>query len=287
MLFDRRRVIDLIARYKLEPSLRDIYVEGAVDERLVRLVLRQIGCTNASVFRIDVVDVTDDMLTRVGLNRGEKAEVIALACELERELGRTLSFTGIVDADADRLLGLEHNCSLLLTTDYTCMEMYWLEEQTIDKFLSFIGVDDVDLAGFCAILRQPLQEVFLIRAAIQALRLPIAMKPFSRYVTENDGVLILDCSAYIDALLNAACLTRKRNDLVRKTEELRGLLAEDLKHSAQGHDLFSAVIIAFRKKLHAMGLREDKGVSHALWWALNLNALQESPLFASVLARVS
>jgi hypothetical protein len=77
----RRQASELVTRYKLEPSLRYIYVEGLSDKRIFTKVFDHTGDRRA-VYEIDTVDVTNEMLESVFLTRGNKQEVIALCSYL-------------------------------------------------------------------------------------------------------------------------------------------------------------------------------------------------------------
>jgi hypothetical protein len=54
---DRRTIEELIARYELEPTLRDIYVEGYTDALFFRWFLQKSNATNAIVYEIDCVEI--------------------------------------------------------------------------------------------------------------------------------------------------------------------------------------------------------------------------------------
>ncbi|MCI0463285.1 MAG: DUF4435 domain-containing protein [Gemmataceae bacterium] len=170
---DERHTIDeLRAKYDLEPSLRDVYVEGGLDAAVVEWVLRENGCRNAAVYEIETVDVPVEVLARHGLDDGEKGRVIGLCLELQGHLQSDNQVTGIVDRDYDHLVGKTYACPLLLFTDYTCMEMYFFDETVITKFLHFVlRRPDQSTSALLMRLQAVLQEIFVIRSANQALGL--------------------------------------------------------------------------------------------------------------------
>jgi hypothetical protein len=105
----RRTIKDLVARYTLEPTLRDVYVEGRFDQRILRLFFREAGCDKPSINVIDFVHIPEQLLTKYQATRGEKTELLALASEIHSILGDTQGFTAVVDADFDRLLEMKYN----------------------------------------------------------------------------------------------------------------------------------------------------------------------------------
>ena len=55
---DRRTIAELVARYDLEPSLRDVFVEGPSDRTLVELALTFLGESNRiRAYEVDTVDL--------------------------------------------------------------------------------------------------------------------------------------------------------------------------------------------------------------------------------------
>ena len=50
---ERRTIAELVARYELEPTLRDVYVEGRFDSAVLTWLFRERGCVDAVVYEID------------------------------------------------------------------------------------------------------------------------------------------------------------------------------------------------------------------------------------------
>ena len=136
----RRRFEELVARYELEPSLRDIYVEGLTDKSLLEWFLEKCGIDNYAIYEIDTVEITAHELYNLGLNDNARSRVIALALKLNNYFKECLpSVICVADRDFDYLLGVsEFDCDLLLFTDYTSIEMYLFNPSIIQKFLQFI-----------------------------------------------------------------------------------------------------------------------------------------------------
>src|SRR5580704_9493260 len=120
-----RLIKELVALYRLEPTVRDVFVEGSTDRSIVAWFLQREGLANASVREIDCVEIPGDMLARYQLSGGNRSKVIALGKELGQSLGEaSIQATAIIDNDFDRLLGRNQGCGLILTSDYTSMDMY-------------------------------------------------------------------------------------------------------------------------------------------------------------------
>jgi|SRR5882672_1324324 len=103
---ERWTLEELLSRYELEPSIRDIYVEGPFDQFFLQWFLQQSGLANIVAYPIDSVHLPGAVLDRLGLEHGNRGRVIALAHELEATSPRDLrtQVACVVDADFDHFL---------------------------------------------------------------------------------------------------------------------------------------------------------------------------------------
>src|SRR5579864_8740671 len=112
----RRTINEVGAMYHLEPTLRDIYLEGPRDREFIKWFLACNNLEDVGVYDIATVEAADN-----ASDGGNRRRVIDFAYQLERQMPGVLTHrvACIVDADTDYILGVEHNCTLLLMTDYT------------------------------------------------------------------------------------------------------------------------------------------------------------------------
>ena len=111
---ERRTIPELIARYKLHPTLRDVYVEGPFDKHLLQWFLQESGYDDVTIYVIDTVDVAAPSDGAYGED-GTRGRVLSLIRVLERELQQDLwCALGIVDSDFDFALGIKRPERLLL-----------------------------------------------------------------------------------------------------------------------------------------------------------------------------
>lgn len=170
---ERRKFDELVARYELEPELRDIYVEGTTDKNLLEWFLKQKGQQDFVVYEIDTVDIPADRLFELGLSDGKQGRVIALALDMQSYLSEIPPhLTCIADRDFDWLLGKEYVCELLLFTDYSCLDMYLFNEIVIDNFLRLVvRVPLIKANEVLGRLSKVLEELFFLRATNEVLTL--------------------------------------------------------------------------------------------------------------------
>jgi len=140
---ERRTIPELVTLYELEPSVRDIYVEGPTDRAFVMAVLRRVGRYDIQVKEVDVVDVPSTELTKLGLTIGSRQRVIAVALLLERASTTDLitQVACIADADAEAGSPPAINGRLLLYTDVACMTVYAFHVPYVQWYLDIEVLD--------------------------------------------------------------------------------------------------------------------------------------------------
>jgi hypothetical protein len=165
---ERKLIAELVALYTLEPSTRDVVVEGPSDVGLVTWVLRRGGTVSVSVRAIEDVVVDAETTERHGAAANNRGRVIALAREVRAQYagcGRQL--TCVVDADLASLVPA-HKVThpLVLVTDYADLEMYACRSEPLQKFLDVrAGGAGLRASEVLATLEPILQRLFLIRVA--------------------------------------------------------------------------------------------------------------------------
>ena len=138
---DRRTIAELLARYDLEPSLRDVYVEGPSDRTLVELALPAFVRGNqVRAYEIDTVDVPLSLLDSRSLPNGNKGRVLALADELAARTTRDLRRNAVclADLDLDGILGRCRDYRLLVYTSGLSLDLVLAEPVVLDKLLSLV-----------------------------------------------------------------------------------------------------------------------------------------------------
>jgi hypothetical protein len=285
----QRLIKELVALYRLEPTVRDVFVEGSTDRSIVAWFLQKQGRATVAVREIDSVEVPAEVLARYRLSGGNRSKVIALGKELCDTLGEaTLQATAIIDSDFDRLLNADHQCSLILSTDYTCMEMYFLDREILSKYFRVtLQRDAFDADATLAQYRRTLREVFLVRAANDALGLRLSIIDFDKYLTRTGGELKLDRDKYITNVLTSSGAYRHRQALLEKIEELRNQLSEDVRQSANGHDFISMLWVDSRTLARRAGLSNAFAVASTLRGMADLEILQGEALFVRLLQRTA
>lgn len=275
-----------MARYELEPSLRDVFVEGTYDQYLVAWFLRVNGLTQVAVYPIASVEILDENVLAMGLEANNKGRTIQLAKALCQKAGETnRQFTCIVDQDFDVLLKKIHIIPCLLTTDYTCMEMYLFNEETMDKFSSLVvkGLRHSP-ANVLAILAEPLQELFLIRLANHILKLGLKAMPFSKHCVFKGNRIDFDREEFVARYLHKNSKHTEMGKFELTIKQYRKDLREDCRFQINGHDFIE--MLAWLVRVLTGAAIDSEMICSSLTACLESKALMGEHLFISLRERV-
>ena len=284
---ERSTLDELRAKYDLEPTLRDVYVEGGLDAAIVEWLFRGSRCGHVSVLEICNVEIPSDLLTQYGLQDGEKRRVIALCRELESQISPGTQVTGIVDRDYDRLLGVAHACPLLLFSDFACMEMYFAETSVLEKYLHFVlRRTDQSARTLLGRMMPILQEIFLIRTANQELGLCLHWLDIKDQCDVTSQGMRFDPHEFIRKYLNKNAKLQESERFDEKTKSYRSRLNSDPRHHANGHDFVQLLSLHVRRVLKNKNVSDIEVVEKHLTTCLDYSLLAQQPMFSTLLHRV-
>lgn len=277
----RRSVHELRTLYRLEPSLRDIYVEGWEDALFYGWFCRSrgLGC---NVKSIDTVDVSRELVESYDLDVGQRGRVIALALELasSSELAGQVRF--IADRDHYCLMGEQcPSLALLLYTDYACLEGYFLARPHFRRFMELtLGLgQDVDADVVRSRILDVLSQVFLVRAILHLERIGGHMLTrFERCCAGNPASVAVS----LDELLSRCRIDVSLQSQVRAKVEMRLGTIGDRRYAVSGEDLVRFLRWLFSAECNRAGLRQSEAVRAALRSVSNVEELAGEDLFRSI-----
>lgn len=124
---------ELLTKYDLEPSLVDIYVEGAEDESFYSYHLEKMG-KQLRFIDISTIDFSESLdLTKYGLENNNRDKIIYLLSEINKSLPINRIY-GIIDRDILQYTrGFANTPANLFITDFSCIEMYFFCKPSIEK----------------------------------------------------------------------------------------------------------------------------------------------------------
>jgi hypothetical protein len=283
----RKTIDELIARYTLEPELRDLYVEGPTDKLFFEWFFKQFGCLSVSIFEIDCVDIQDELIERLGLQSRNRDEVIALSIEFERSLQNDVPWLFCVaDSDFDFLLGRTHNSRYLLYTDYTSIDLYFWSEDVLEKCFQ-LGVRRVpcDIKKLLANFAEILQEVFLIRAANESVGWNLHWIDFTRCCCIKNNLVVFDRDEFIRRYLCSNSRQGSTKQFIGVCERLRKIKVKIFKHRIRGGDFFELVGWYISKQIGRRGnkYRDPEVIRAVIVPAVDVKLLTNEELFKKLL----
>ena len=281
----RRTIEELITRYTLEPNLRDLYVEGTLDQTVYGWYLRSISRADVSVFEITSVDVNSQILESYGLSSGHRNRVIALALEIDKEFPTVLSHVRcIVDSDFDFILASQIAASHLMYTDYTSIEMYTYNKILLSKLLLLgFNIPESEFKPLCSSMSLVLKELFVIRASNEALGWSMSLVPFTRCCNVAGSTIVLQKTDFIERCLNSASRMRDRHQFESVYENLLGVKLDDLKKGVHGEDYLELLGWYLHNHCGWQGYRRgERSILRNLLPMLDAEALSKETLFSQL-----
>ena len=270
----RRTPEAIVTAHMMDPSRRELFVEGSRDRLFLRWLLGEHLHPNANVIEISAINIP---FVDAG---GERGRLMAFARWVN---GHDVKIRFFADADFDRLLRRAVPRKVWFT-DSRDMEWYIVNESCLEKVLKLGVATEVltalELLGTVQTLgRRP--GLLRVLSEIQALELPFQRTDLSRFLRYTAGRLRLDFDGYVQALLqNAGISLRKKNSVLQGVAVLEQQYAEfpdcEIIH---GKDAFSIIV----KALSRFGAKESEAVK-MLWTSFeavfvtagsNLKAVQE------------
>lgn len=242
----RRRIEEIYARYELEPTLCDIYVEGPFDEAVLSQVIRTSGLVAVVPYDIDTVDVPAELLKRHGLTSGRKQRVIALARELAA-IPNDPKFRCLVDRDLDHWMGPLESTPRLKWTKYCAMEVYFYNQELIrDLLIGAARSKITDYGEFFDSLSEILRELYSMRLADCELGLLLDWIAPERHVRAEGAYIEFDLEEYTRRLLLKNGKLSKQAEFEASRANWLELLSGDPRNYIRGHDYVDLLAWAVR-----------------------------------------
>lgn len=249
----RRQIRELVMRWQLA-KLPCLVVEGPSDVRMLNSVQRTETFSPAfrelDIYDSDQIDVSSNVVQKHGFNgTGAKQRVIAFGKEIE-EQGCADGFRCVVDKDLDPFLGLNHETSVILYTDGSCMESYAWKLGHLALLAEMYQCEDFTDRDKVAALFNSISRA---AAEIWAVRIVASRNPdWQLSHHESDRVLKIaaetlehDVNKYIEICAPA------KGALAQAKAALQDALAEVQRHEVRdtlnGHDLIWLLTFSLRE----------------------------------------
>jgi hypothetical protein len=230
------QVDELIARYDLEPSLKDIFVEGLFDNEILSRSSEKQTLLDYAFYEIDSVEISKAMLEKHGLTYGNKQKLQVLARELSG-LSSKCGYRCVVDRDLDHWFDPLETTPRLTWTPYCSIELFFWNDEFLRDILETaaqVKIDNWEL------FRQSLTEVllllFIMRVADRDLGWKMNWISFDRCLSVKGNYVKLDIDDYINRLLLANARGKDKADFDACLVKWQREKKSDSRLQVRGHD---------------------------------------------------
>jgi hypothetical protein len=235
---ERRTIDELVARYELEPDLRDLYVEGLFDKDVISACLASSKGLGFAIYEIDGVEVPADLVFSNGLTDGNKQRVIVLARELKSMMSCDCSVVCLVDRDLDHWLQELENARYLKWTRFCSIEACFSGEGTIKAILvDFLGSKISNFSEYFNSLIDVLKAIYSLRLADKNLSLGLRWIAFDKYLSRDGNCIKFDLDTYINRLLINNSKLKEFDNFCCSYKQWAAALTGDFRQFFRGHDL--------------------------------------------------
>lgn len=285
-LFEKRTVEEIISICKLEPSTKNIYVEGISDKLVIDNFLKKQKINDISVFDIDCIDFRE-VFAKMSpsdlniLKDSNKEKVAFLALKVEKEAGNC-HFLGIIDRDLDFVNNHIKSGKYLSYTDYNSMEMYLFSYDNIDALLrnSFRITSNVNVDNFMKSIGHVCRILFYIRAYLESSNGSVVCFKKNLSYDRKDNTCSLDIENYISKIAQANKMVCSFEGLYKEIKEQLTKSADDIRLEIKGHDFIEVLYFSICK--HKKVKMDESELANTFWVYLDDRVLVNEPLFQRI-----
>lgn len=247
------QIIELRARYELEPALQDVYVEGHFDREVLCRCLTHAEQERRVVYPIEAVAIPADLLAKHDLTDGNKQRVIVLARELAA-LPPETAFRCLVDRDLDHWFGALEETPRLVWTTHCSVELYFLTGDILRDLLITTGKSRIrDWNRFFESFVRVLRDLYAARLTSRELNLSLDWISFDRCLAKKDDAIEFDADEYVKRVLLKNGKAAVLDTFLSTATTWRQSLEGDPRNYIRGHDFLELAAWTIRQY---RGLRE-------------------------------
>jgi len=278
----RRPAEELICKYNLEPDLRDIFVEGDLDEYLLNWMISEKNISHLKVYNIETIDIPKNTIPKPW--SGNKGRVIALSNLFMSELIDVDNVRCIVDKDFDQMTGCIITSKYLLYSDFANMEMYTFNDLCLKKLFES-GLRKKFTADIFSGLSKVLQEVFIIRL-VKELKYKnktwVKLDRCCEY-DKDSGEINFNTKSYVSRLTGFLETSEEVDQFLKDTQEQKKHLNVDCRQQIHGHDYISILVWLAKQIGVKANLCNKESISSILWTSLLIDDFLSNSLLQNII----
>lgn len=284
-----RKIEELVVRYKKHSNLKDLFVEGEKDLKFFGLIFKTLNI-RINLYRISTVVVpqstADGLKLELDLFHNCKNRVITLAFALDSKLSKEKSnqCRCVVDKDFDLFMKNKFNCSILLYTDYNCIEMYVFNELAISKFIDLVlSSFPISAKKLISKFEKVLPILFLFRLTNESLNLGLEWKNFIDNCSINKCDIAFDFDKFLTKFFNNNRLNKSNQENFKKEfEENKKRLTTDIRNQIHKDD-FKGLFIKFIRKCGKITDFNKNSKIFPLMSCVEISEIKDEELFVNLI----
>ncbi|TMI69548.1 MAG: DUF4435 domain-containing protein [Bacteroidetes bacterium] len=279
----KKKHTEIVALYKLESEIKDIYVEGATDKVFFKSYLNG-KKLDRKVFQIEIIDFSElDRDYFEGLDPSSAKSKVTILSKLLQERAPNTSTKCIIDKDFDDFIKAMTN-EKLLRTDFSCLESYLFCEEVFEKFLN-IGINNFPFEANFVLnqLAQVLKPLFCLRL-LRELNYRFAKLVSidgNLSINKQNGIINFNENSYIDKFINKNNLNYDKDKILQQYKETMNRLGLEIRHYINGHDFIDIFFLYINKVKNTLKYKEEN-FGRVLFLTIEASMLDRFPLFKKI-----
>ena len=276
-----RTIEELETRYTLEPTITDLFVEGAFDVDVMKWYFKEKNLNHVKVYEVSTIKFPNHSNEKKPDEYGARGSILLLARYFEDRPDIGKQMLCVADADEAYIYGEVPTQDRLALTDYTSMEVYAYLKRPIENAFQLLipkaSPDRVEEIKVC--LDSILQAAFSIRIAKKKLGLGGRKIPVSSFLSSKEFEIDFDCPAFVSAICKNAELDAPH--LLQDAAKMVTMrFLPDPRFQIDGHD-FATCFSWLVKKMYNYAITADNA-GRALIMSAGIEGLKSEPMFKKV-----
>ncbi|MCE7059208.1 hypothetical protein [Dyadobacter sp. CY343] len=282
----KRTVEEILTLYSLEPTIKDIYVEGPMDKSIIDLFVG-VYSIECNVYEIDSSIDFSELMSKDPLLGSNRNKLISFASQLTSATS-SQNILCIIDKDFDDFISGGTYNQFLLRSDYSCIEAYVFNEEIIGKILK-IGFSNFPLEANQVIeeLAKVLPPLFFLRCLreIDADFKPTALlKIDNAFSASRGGIITFDLKDYVERFCHKNAISNRSEYVIKEVRKMLENYQGDVRNSIHGHD-FANTFFRYVNSVKNTQQFKDSSFEKTLFIALEMSTLTKYELFDTIYKR--
>lgn len=281
----KKKHTEIVALYKLETNIKDIYVEGPTDKFFLESYLKNKNGSR-KIFQVEVIDFSQlDDAYYEGYDKTLNKIKVAILSKLLCDKAPESETKCIVDKDFDDFIKSIQN-DKLLKTDFSCLESYLFCEEVLDKFLK-IGINNFPfeatfILSELALVLKPLFCIRLIRE-LHFKDKQLVTIDGNLSINKQNGTINFNPVEYLDKFINKNSLTKEKAQIHQQYDALMKKLNLEIRHYINGHDFLDIFFLYINKIKNTLKYKEEH-FGRVLFLTVESSMVEKYQLFKNLSA---